>query len=481
MAVRTWANALGIAAGAGVLAGAGQLGIGYGLGILRFDQDFPAGAPWPEQLAWVTFLAIAAVVGGALGGAWRLRRLGLAATLPVRAALALAAGVGAAVMIPLLVRPAGAAHLAEAGSPQVAVALAAVAGLLTGVVAAFAVLSVPAVSGNVVSYVLWLWIAALISAAWTIGRGASWASARLGLLPATGLGEPVVLLIPPVLIGFAVAAVARFGGGDKRAVAASGLAGPLLLGIAYLAAGPGGGEHGTAYRYALIGIAVGLAVSVLTGLVRRPVRKPATEPAPTPAPVEPAWEPGEGTDVPAATVPASIRTASEITTASLWPDAAQDGDPTPEDTEAPPKPTARPKPERPKSTRARRATETAKTEAVKPTEAPPAPEPAPAAPASAPAQAPEPPEPATGTPEVTAKSGRGFRLGRRDRSQAGAPSGGTASGGKKGATEDEYEDWVKGLGAEPPSRLDSGKPARHAKPGAEGAQPAGGKAHSTRS
>jgi len=46
-----------------------------------------------------------------------------------------------------------------------------VAGLLVGVIAAFAALMVPAISGSVVSTVLWLWIAALISAAVTLGSG----------------------------------------------------------------------------------------------------------------------------------------------------------------------------------------------------------------------------------------------------------------------------------------------------------------------
>ncbi len=545
MAVRTWANALGIAVGAGALAGAGQLGIGYGLGILRFDQDFPTGAPWAAQLAWVTFLASAAVIGGTLAGAWHARRLAVAPTPAVRAALAVAAAVGATVMIPLLVRPAGATHLAESGNPRVAVALAAAAGLLAGVVAAYAVLAFPAVSGNVITYVLWLWVAGLVSAAWTLGQGASWGTARLGLLPGTGAWVPVVLLLPPALIALAVAAIARFGGSDKRAVAASGVAGPLLLGFAYLVSGPSSGSQSTAYRYALIAVAAGLAVSVLVGVVRRPTRKPPPEPAPAPAPAPDAPEPDEATELSSSTVPASIRSAPETTPVSLWPDAPQAGDLTDEDAEAPtgrtrsrgrtrtPAEPATGKAERPRATAAARpvspapaaltetretrpagsavsagtqqSNETAKlTESPKPTkakrsagtakpaqtpeppaepaDAPPAqssrrrrskaPEPAPAIPA----ETPETPEPAEGTTDVAAKSGRGFRLGRRDRGRTDAPTG-----AKKGAPGDGYEDWVKGLGAEPPVPVDNGKPARHAQSGEEGAQPANGNARSRRS
>src|SRR5438874_13573357 len=101
MAVRTWANTLGVGAGAGLLAGAGQLGIGYGLGILRWDREFPTSEPWHSQLTWVAFLSSVAVVAGGYAGAWHARRMRLSPTLAVRAMLALAAGVGAAVGLPL--------------------------------------------------------------------------------------------------------------------------------------------------------------------------------------------------------------------------------------------------------------------------------------------------------------------------------------------------------------------------------------------
>src|SRR5256714_4119155 len=144
MAVRTWAQTLGVGAGAGLLAGAGQLGIGYGLGILRWDRDFPTSDPWHAQLTWVAFLSGVAVIAGAYAGAWYAHRTRLEPTLPSRIALALAAAVGAAIILPLTIRPAGLAHPAEGGDPRLSVALTAVAGLLIGVIAAFAALSVPA-------------------------------------------------------------------------------------------------------------------------------------------------------------------------------------------------------------------------------------------------------------------------------------------------------------------------------------------------
>src|SRR5262249_61934364 len=99
-------------------------------------------------------------------------------------------------------------------------------------------------AGRVIAAVLWVWIAALISAASTIGAGASWGSADLGLLSTHGVWLPVGLLAPAILIALGVAAVARFGGGDLRAVAASGLARPALVGLACPGARPGGGQSG---------------------------------------------------------------------------------------------------------------------------------------------------------------------------------------------------------------------------------------------
>src|SRR5262245_45254964 len=98
MAVRTWANSLGVAAGAGLLAGAGQLGVGYGLGIVRWQRDFLTAAPWHAQLAWVAFLSMVAVIMGALAGASQARRAHQAPTVGLRTLLAFAAAAGAAVI-----------------------------------------------------------------------------------------------------------------------------------------------------------------------------------------------------------------------------------------------------------------------------------------------------------------------------------------------------------------------------------------------
>lgn len=268
MAVRTWAGALGSAAGTGVAAGAGQLGLAYGLGIVRWNADFTESA-WHFQVTWLALLAAVAVIVGAAVGRWSGTRSG-AEHSPPRLIIALAAAIGAAVMIPLVWHPARAALMDEMGSPALIAVIATAVGLLLGVVAATAAMWVPPVAGNVAATCMWLWLAAALSAAWTIGRGDAWGTARPGLLPAAGTSIPLLLLGVPALIALIVAAVARFGGSRPVPVAVSGATGPAVLAAAYVIGAPGGGVQATAYRYALVAVAVGGAVSVLVALVRRP-------------------------------------------------------------------------------------------------------------------------------------------------------------------------------------------------------------------
>ncbi len=516
MAVRTWANTLGVTVGTGLLAGAGQLGIGYGLGVVRWDRDFPTRGPWHAQLTWVAFFAIVAVVAGGYAGAWQARRARQAATIGLRVAVALTAAVGALVVLPLVVRPAAASHPPEGGDPRIAATLTVVAGLLVGVVAAFAALSVPAVSGSIVATVLWLWIIALISAASTLGGGASWASARLGLLPAEGVWVPVTLLVPAVLIALGVAAIARFGGSDARAVGASGVAGPAVVGLAYLIAGPGGGSDGTAYRTALLAIAAGVVVSAAVAMARRrPARpapaaapagptdettaagpsdettaEPTTEERPTAEPEpEPATSkasepetPETATTAPERADPATTATstaAAPQTPATATSTAAAKPPATATSTAAAPQ-----TPATAKSTAAAKPPPAAKAAKSKPPKAaaqPSTPEPAPGRaepapdraepappPLAKPSQTKRPareetpaPPPASAAPPkeepAPAKTRRLPRFGRR-RTEAADRAAPAAS--------DEHIDWVKALRAEESPARSGGKsaPARHAKP-----------------
>src|SRR4051794_35664810 len=109
MAFRTWARLLLATLGVGALAGASQLGVAYGLGIVRLTRvlDVTTRDQWTAQLAWVAWFAMTAAVVGALAGSallprWSPTRPGTGATV----AIALAAGIGAAIVVPLTMQPA---------------------------------------------------------------------------------------------------------------------------------------------------------------------------------------------------------------------------------------------------------------------------------------------------------------------------------------------------------------------------------------
>src|SRR5437773_2652198 len=73
MAARGWANSTVTAIGAAAVAGAAQLGLGYGLGIIVWQPTGgPAGeALWLASLAWVVWAAASST---ALGAIWTARR-----------------------------------------------------------------------------------------------------------------------------------------------------------------------------------------------------------------------------------------------------------------------------------------------------------------------------------------------------------------------------------------------------------------------
>ena len=76
MAFRTWAKLLAATLGVAALAGASQLGVAYGLGIVRLTRvlDVTTRDQWSAQLAWMAWFAMMAAVVGALAGAVLLRR-----------------------------------------------------------------------------------------------------------------------------------------------------------------------------------------------------------------------------------------------------------------------------------------------------------------------------------------------------------------------------------------------------------------------
>jgi len=279
MAFRTWGRVLLAALGVGLLAGAGQLGFAYGLGVVRFARDF-AETPgqWTAHLAWVAWFAMLAAVAGGVAGDWLARRGGERPGPGSRVACAVAGGVGALAVAPLVMLPARNAQV-EGVDAVVVGGLSAALGALAGVFAAVAVLSQRVFAVNLATVTLGVWLVALLSVAPSLGPEDPLPEVRLGALDATwlgsGLAQRLAVILMPALalaVGAGIGALARWRGLPVVPVAASGVVGPALLALAYLTAGPGpDGDRYQAAPYwgALIAVAAGGLGSVLASVARQ--------------------------------------------------------------------------------------------------------------------------------------------------------------------------------------------------------------------
>ncbi|MEU1604250.1 hypothetical protein [Micromonospora matsumotoense] len=280
MAFRTWGRLLLTALGVSMLAGAGQLGIAYGFGIVRLTGDFPDVNRWPAQLAWVGWFAVTAAVVGAVLTGRLVRREGLPQDTPVQLAISGAAALGALVVAPLCMQPARAVEL-SAVDPVWAVGICAVAGAVVGAGAASAVLLRPPLGWNVALLGGAVWLVALVSAAPGVLSTEPLRTVRLGVLEPAWLGadraqQLAMLLLPVVALvaGAVTGGVARRRGHVPLIGGAAGAAGPVLLAFAYLTAGPGdpGDRYQLAPYYgALIAVATGALGSVAATLLRWPL------------------------------------------------------------------------------------------------------------------------------------------------------------------------------------------------------------------
>ncbi|BCL13993.1 hypothetical protein [Micromonospora sagamiensis] len=280
MAIPTWGRSLLVALGVSVLAGAGQLGIAYGLGILRFTRTF-ADAPdhWPAQLVWVGWFAVGATVVGAVLADRYARRNDLPVTTVVQVTIAVAATLGATVVAPLCMLPARNAQV-PAVDPVLSVAVSALFGALAGTVAAVAVLRYAAMSWNAAVSTAALGLLALLSVVPSLGAADPLPTVRLGALDPVWLapdtaGRLAMLILPglALLVGAAVAGVARWRGQPPLLGGLSGVTTPVVVAVAYLLAGPGRGDDGfqsTPYRAALLAVLTGALGSVAAAVLRRP-------------------------------------------------------------------------------------------------------------------------------------------------------------------------------------------------------------------
>ncbi|MET8309853.1 hypothetical protein [Micromonospora sp. NPDC005173] len=289
MAFRTWGRLLLTALGVSVLAGAGQLGVAYGFGIVRLTGAFTGTTvnQWPAQLVWVGwFAANAAVVGAVLTG--RLaRRDGLPTTTGRQLAVGGAAALGATIVAPLCMQPARAAELISV-DPVWAVGICAVLGAVIGAGAAIAVLLRPELGWNMAAVAGIVWVLALISVLPSLGTTGPLPTVRLGVLEPSWLDDGAaqrlgLLLLPTtaLLAGAATAGFSRWRGQIPLISGATGVAGPALVAFAYLTAGPGDAVdryQATPYYGALIAVLAGVLGATAAALLRWPVHPRTSDP-----------------------------------------------------------------------------------------------------------------------------------------------------------------------------------------------------------
>jgi hypothetical protein len=291
MAIRTWVRLLLATLGVGALAGASQLGVAYGLGIVRLTRvvDVTTRDQWTAQLGWVAWFAMTAAVVGALVGARLLAAWGSpadaarAAADPVPGtgtviALALAAGLGAAIVVPLTMQPARTAQIAGV-HPVFVIGICAGLGALVGVFAAIAALMQPVSRWGLAAVSLATWFIAIVSVAPSLAPDDPLPAVRLGVFDPAYLSTqtaqrsalftmPVLALITGALLGWAARRRER----STLTIALAGLPGPALLTLAYLIAGPGaGGERYQVVPYwaAMTATGAGVLGSVLAAVLRR--------------------------------------------------------------------------------------------------------------------------------------------------------------------------------------------------------------------
>jgi hypothetical protein len=436
--VRVWSRVLGTAAGVGALSGAGQLGVAYGLGMVRFPRQFPTGGLWATHLTWVAWFAVLAVLAGAAGGVWMARRMrgqpGAPATLGFgqRIMIATLAGVGAALTIGLTALPARAAEIPGTNpAPVLESALAATLGVVAGILAAVAALSLRVVAVSAIAIGGVMWLIALVSVAPSLGPAADPPLVRLGVLdlPTFGAGarSTVAVLSPLVLVllvGVALASAARSRGLPALHTILAGAAGPAMLAVPYLIAAPGAGDRSVqapAFGGALVALAAGVLAAGVVGFARLP----ATGPGPSG---------GSAPDVPGiGRVPAGMVRV---------PDPSGPGDPAgPPPWETPPAPPASP-PARANPSPS--APPPAYPEPPREPEPPAAPPPTTTPPASSP-----PDDPPVAPPAEPATPAAG------DRGEPGDAAGAPKKRRRR-HHEEEHVDWVRSLGGGEDTEDDTG-------------------------
>ncbi|MGX7676396.1 hypothetical protein [Plantactinospora sp. DSM 117369] len=288
MAYRTWGRVLLAALLVGIVSGAGQLGIAYGLGLVRFDRGFDAATAnqWPAQLVWVGWFAMVAAVLGATLADRLARRYTLPTTLGNRAAISALAALGALAVAPLSMQPARAAQVASA-DPVTLAGVAAALGAGVGFLAALAALSQRPLVWNIAAVTGTVWFLAVLSVLPSLGPTDPLPAVRLGGVDpswlSAGTSQRLAVVTMPALAlvaGALTGALARWRELSVPVVASCGVAGPLMLALAYVVAGRGDSAdayQAAPYWGALISVGAGALGSVLAAWARWPLTTTAPE------------------------------------------------------------------------------------------------------------------------------------------------------------------------------------------------------------
>ncbi len=345
MTLRIWCRALLAAVAAAALVAAGQLGVAYGLGIVRLGRSFEAGAgnQWNSQLAWVSWFAMLAAVAGTVTANRSIRRRGLTPGVGTRIILAICGGIGAGTTVPLTIQPARSAHLAQTVDPALVVGIATGLGAVAGILISVAVLSLRPLAWSLATVAAAAWLTGLVGIVPYLGPNDPLPSVRLGVPQWTTvaahtnqLTDTLAMPVLAWLIGAAVAAAARARRESGLGIAVNGVAGAAPLALAYLIAGPGPdadlADQMSPYLGALIAVPAGLLGSLLVGLIPHGNRDSAEAGEPgkpaeavEPADILPPLTPASPT-APSPLTPASpLATTSPVATASPTAPSSQQG------------------------------------------------------------------------------------------------------------------------------------------------------------
>lgn len=280
MARNAWGIAVATAFGTAAVIGTAQLGVAYGLTMMDWRTD-TAGL-WSTNMAWTTWLAAVSTVLGALAASIVAAARG-SQSIMIRLSAALAAGVGAGILAPLVALPAREnAQAAVSGTPFLAVGIGIAAGLALALIA----MASRPVAWSMLASTALIWLLAILSIAVPVGDKnmpvaqlgvwGSWADVT-GALGKRGFALAPPLLIGSLIIGVIVAFVASRNGKAQSVAAASGVVGPLLVTVAYLVAGPGTGTTVDSLSAFLVGpyaALTGLLGSLVVTLLRREKASP---------------------------------------------------------------------------------------------------------------------------------------------------------------------------------------------------------------